>query len=253
MSPKRFFVLMNARSGSTWLVTLLNGQPGVAAYEELLLPHHVKPKYAWLAAGAPDRFIVRRDALPGPRPRKLARYLAEVEAHRADVAACGFKINAAQLRSTPELLPILALRGYRLIVLVRNNVFESSISQLMMSISGEAHSREAGHRSPVTLDPAEVVTRIRRRLRWIAAIQSVRRIWPWPAVEVTYESLVSDQAATLGAALRTIDVDAPPAPVESPLKRRVDLPYDKLIVNFAEVASAVTDAGLSRYLPKPDP
>lgn len=250
MSPKRFFVLMNARSGSTWLITLLNGQPGVAAYEELLLPHPVKPKYAWLAADAPDRFIVRRDALPGPRPRKLARYLAEVEAHRPGAAASGFKINAAQLRGMPELLPILALRGYRLVVLVRDNVFESSISQLMMHISGEAHSREAGHRSPVTLEPSDVVIRIKRRLRWIAAIRSVRRVWPWPAVELTYEGLVSNQTAVLGAALQTIGVNAQPVPVESPLKRRVDVPYDELIANFADVSSAVADAGLARYLPK---
>lgn len=250
MRAKRFFVLMNARSGSTWLITLLNGQPGVAAYEELLLPHPVKAKYAWLAEGAPERFHSRRDHLAGPRPLKFWRYLAEVEAHRAGMASCGFKINAVQFRATPELLPILAVRGYRLVVLVRNNVFESSVSQMMMRISGEAHGREAGDHAPVTLEPAEVLSRIRRRLRWIAACRTVRRAWPHPSAEVSYEALVADQGTALAPVLRAIGVDALPVAVESPLKRRIDRPYAEIVSNYAEVAAAVRGADLARYLPE---
>jgi LPS sulfotransferase NodH len=250
MAAKRFVVLMNARSGSTWLITLLNGQPGVAAYEELLMPHPVNPKYAWLAADAPDRFIVRRPKLPGPRPRKLNRYLAEVEAFRPGALSCGFKVNAVQFRGTPELLPILALRGYRLVVLVRNNVFESSVSQIAMRLGGDAHGREAAGDAPaMEVDPAEVVTRIHRRLRWIGAIRSVRRFWPWPSVEVAYEALVADQADALAPVLRAIGIDAAPVPVESPLKRRIARPYDEAIANYPAVAAAVEAAGLGRYLP----
>lgn len=249
MRPKRFFILMNARSGSTWLITLLNSQPGVAAYEELFLPHPVKPQYAWLAEGAPDRFIVRRKEIKGTRPQAFYRYLDEVEAHRPGAQSCGFKINAVQFRGTPELLPILALRGYRLIVLIRNNVFESSVSQIMMNISGNAHSRVTGGLAPVTLESAEVVARIRRRLRWIAACRAICRVWPHPSTEVSYEALVADQAAALAQVLRTIGIDALPKHTESPLKRRVDRPYDELIANYAEVAAAMREANLARYLP----
>lgn len=250
MRPKRFFMVMTARSGSTWLITLLNGQPGVAAYEELLMPHPVDPRYAWLAADAPERLIARRHALPRARPLRLNSYLHEVEAHRRDAVAAGFKINAVQFRATPELLPILALRGYRLVVLVRDNVFESSISQIMSAITGEAHSREAGVRAPVRVDPAEVVDRIRRRLRWIAAIRGLRRVWPCASTEVTYEELVTDQMAALARILRAIGVDAAPVPIDSPLKRRVDRPYDEVITNFAEVKKRLGEAGLAHHLPQ---
>jgi LPS sulfotransferase NodH len=249
MQSKRFVVLMMARSGSTWLVTLLNGQPGVAAYEELLLPHPVNPKYAWLAADAPERLIARRPDLPGSRPRRLARYLSEVEAHRPGAATSGFKVNATQIPGMPELLPVLALRGYRLVVLLRENVFESSVSVMANRLGGDAHGRELGDQRRLTLDPEELLVLVRRRLRWFAALRMLRALWPWPSVAVSYEDLVADQTAALAPVLRAIGAPAAPIPVQSPLKRRVNQPYADMITNYEEVAAALQRAGLARYLP----
>ena len=250
MENHHFVMAMNARSGSTWLVTLLRGQSGVAAYEELFYPRPVQPRYSWLAEGGPERFIIRGPQLRGARPMRIWRYLNEVETHRADMPVSGFKVNSAQLFGAPEMLPILAARRYRLVVLVRDNVFESSISQIVMHKNNVAHSSEpiaAG--ASYRVDPQEVVARIRRRRRWIAAIRAVRRLWPWPSVEVRYEDLVANQSAALASVLDCIGAAAPPMPVESPLKRRIDLPYDEVITNFSEVAEAMRSAGLGALVP----
>ena len=138
-----FFALTLTRSGSTWLLTLLNGQDGVAAYEELFLPREVSDRYAWVADGSPERFFTRRSALRGPRPRKIWRYLDEVEQSSDGQRFVGFKLMLGQLRDVPELLPILALRGYRMVALVRDNLFDLTLVN-ELSLAGPVADEEPG-------------------------------------------------------------------------------------------------------------
>lgn len=245
-----FFVLTLTRSGSTWLLSLLNGQDGIVAYEELFLAEEVKEKYAWVASGSPDRFFVRRRDLAGPRARKLWRYLDEVERSRpADRPMVGFKLMLGQLRDVPELLPILALRRYRMIVLVRANLFEGAVSRVRLELTGDAQSRKAAEPTCLELPARRLVAEMQKRQRGIRILEGLHRLWPAPSTVVRYDDLLSDRPATLERALRTLGSEADAKSVDSPLKRRSERPYRELIANYDEICDAVRRAGFGSELP----
>lgn len=249
MTKKKFVILTLTRSGSTWLLSLLNGQRNIAAYEELFLWHEVGEKYAWVAEGSPERYFTRRHQLSGLRAAKLWQYLREVEEHRPDMPACGFKLMVGQLREVPELLPVLAARQFRVIALVRDNLFEGAVSRLVMGITGDAHGRVAGgHREPLQLDPALVVREMRRRQLGLNILTAVRRTWPCPSLEVQYSNLVADRAKEVQRISDFLGVEGNATGVESALKRRIDKPYDELITNIDDVRAAVIRAGFGRAL-----
>ena len=231
-------------------MTLLNGQDGVAAYEELFLPREVSDRYAWVADGSPERFFTRRSALRGPRPRKIWRYLDEVEQSSDGQRFVGFKLMLGQLRDVPELLPILALRGYRMVALVRDNLFEGAVSRLVLDMTGDAQSRSDAPRDrQIELAPAAMVAEMRRRRFGLKLLRGLQAAWPAPSVVVRYEDIVTGQSAVLGEVLRTLGSSSDPRAVTSPLKRRIQMPYRELIVNYDEVCEAARRAGFAAALP----
>lgn len=250
MTPRRFFVLTTTRSGSTWLLSLLNSQPGVAAFEELFLWRRVRPEMAWLAEGSPERYFVRRETIGGSRLTRVLRYLREVEAHRPDAQSIGFKLMISQLHHAPDLLPLLALRRYRLILLLRANHFESVVSAMVVDQTDNPHGKDdqAGPRS-LSLDPDELVRRIRVRRQRFLVMRAIKTLWPAPSIEVGYDDLVADQEGTVRGILRTIGVEQAPTPVQSPLTKRIRRPYSELIENFSAVATRMRQAGYGDLLP----
>ena len=246
----RYFVLTSTRSGSTWFLTLLNGQPGVRAFGEIFLWRHVRPEMQWVAEGDPERFYSRRSALGLFRPRQLSRYLDEVEVVLDGNTAGGFKLIISHLRKVPELAVLLLARRYRLILLVRDNVFESTVSEMIALATNNPHGKApSGSQKMLRLDPPELVRRIRQRRRGIRVMQIAQRLWPWPSVEVDYDELVRDQAAAMAPVLATLAVTGPPEVVASELTRRVARPYREIIENYDDVVSALRESGLGAYCP----
>jgi len=250
MASTPFFIFTMTRSGSTWFGSLLDQQPGVACYTELFLSRRVSASAAWLEEGSPERYFTRQTALRGPRPVRLWRYLSEVATHRPQTRAHGFKLIVGQLRQFPELLPILALRRHRMLLLTRENAFESAVSRLVVDAVGRAHSREALPEDlRITLDPAAVIDQIRQRRRALRAMRAMRRLWPAPSVELRYDDLRADRAAALTPALAALGIDAAPCLAESALTRRMTRPYAELIVNYDQLRDAMTRAGFAAELP----
>lgn len=253
MAETRFFILTSTRSGSTWLLTLLNGQSGIRAFGEIFLWRAVRPEFAWVAEGDPERFFVRRKALGRTRLTAMPRYLDEVEAQARPGEALGFKLIVSHLRQVPNLLFHLLARRYRLILLVRDNVFESTVSDMISIARNNPHGEApSGEHPPLVLDPAELVRRVRMRRRGIALMRLLERIWPWPSTVVDYDELVRDQPGTLGPVLRMLGSAAAPQLVESRLTRRITRPYGEIIANADEVFAALHAAGLGDYCPRPD-
>jgi len=246
--PKKFVVLTNPRSGSTWLTFLLRGQPGVMAYSELFhrIPDGVtRPRFD--TAGP-----VRYHDLPrrGLRAFNVKRYIDQVESENTDCLAWGFKLMLGNIYEMPELLFILALRGYRLILLTRPNHFETAVSFLVAQQTGEfiGHT-EATDVDTVTLDPVLVANRITRRQRAIAAMRTLRLLWPQPSAEIVYGDLAKQPLQTLGRVLETIGLTESPVPVQSPVHKQIRKSYQDLIVNFEEVATELRRRGLGHFVP----
>jgi LPS sulfotransferase NodH len=248
MSQVPFVVLTITRSGSTWLVSLLDAQPGVTAYGELFLdqPGSTFIEQHQGAAAAP-RFHVVKDQLGSRRWFQLYRYFNELGPTAAPQDAYGFKLMLH--KKTLDILAMLVVHRYRLICLVRDNVFEGAVSRLIMELTGEAHGSTAAADRRFCLDPSALVQEMRKRRRGIDGLRTVSRLWPWPALMVHYDELREHQQATLERILRLLGRPQPALSVASPLVRRIQRPYDELFENVDELVAAVDRARLSAHLP----
>jgi LPS sulfotransferase NodH len=220
-SPVAFVVLTFPRSGSTWLMNMLDSHPEIAAYDELFLGGEgVQPR-------AEDQlaFASYLERVPEPTrrfrlPHRIA-YLRSVYRERPGVRAVGFKLVYGQVSANPGLLQYFAVRRVRAIHLVRANLLDAVISYEVARESGVFH-RLRGEEAPhgtVRLD----ADGIRERLGYMEWAVSRGRVWlerfRLPRVEVAYEELIGRRDETLGALLRFLDVDPRLDPLDSELVR----------------------------------
>jgi len=245
-SATRFAVVTTPRSGSTWLLELLNSHPGVAAFEELFLDRPVRERYAHVAAGSPPRFRERRKVV-GARPMAVFRYLAEVHEYRAGAQATGFKLMTSHIRALPELVPAMLRHRYRLIGLKRANLFENCVSLHISKASGVAHQAgPRGEAPPVEIDAGALVRDMTGRRRALAGIDALLGSWPCPVLKLAYEDLAADPQAACDRIFGFLGLE--PAPVEGRLAKIVTRPYRETIGNYTEVAAALAAAGLGAHL-----
>jgi LPS sulfotransferase NodH len=248
MSQVPFVVLTITRSGSTWLVSLLDAQPGLTAYGELFLD---QPGSTFIeqhqGAAPPPRFSFVKEKLGSWRWLQLYRYFHQLGDAAAPHEAYGFKLMLH--RKTLDILAMLVVQRYRLICLVRDNVFEGAVSRLVLELTGQAHGSTAAAEQRFRLDPGALVREMQKRRRGIDGLHTVSRLWPWPALVVRYDELREHQQATLERILRLLGRPQPALSVASPLVRRIQRPYDELFENVDELVAAVDRARLSAHLP----
>lgn len=248
MARTPFVVLTITRSGSTWLNSLLDRQPNIAAYNELFLDRLGWRTPEWIIADSPLPFVERKAALGRLRPLQITRYLDEVAAFSPDKKAYGFKLmlHPANL----DILALLAQRRYRLISLVRDNIFEGAVSRLLLSLpSNGTDRRRVPLDERVRLDPKALVRQMKRRQRGLQGLHLVAKFWPWRSLLISYEALRTDEQRTLQTLLEFLDVDGIAASTESPMVKQIQKPYDEIIDNCSEVVEQIEMSGLGRHLP----
>ena len=186
----RFVILTSQRSGSTWLVSLLNQLKDTKAFGELFLPRkHVEN---WDADFAYPRFNEMRGQMRGIRPIQVFRYMDKVYEHPG---AVGFKLMYSQLYRYPELLIYFWTHRVRVVHLVRKNPLDLVISQALKRKVKRAH-RLAGEPPlqdvQVELDPQTLIQKLQIRQRKIKRGHMILRWSGLPSIEIGYEDLQKD-------------------------------------------------------------
>ena len=186
----RFVILTSQRSGSTWLVSLLNQLKDTKAFGELFLPRkHVEN---WDADFAYPRFNEMRGQMRGIRPIQVFRYMDRVYEHPG---AVGFKLMYSQLYRYPELLLYFWTHRVRVVHLVRKNPLDLVISQALKRKVKRAH-RLAGEPPlqdvQVELDPQTLIQKLQIRQRKIKRGHMILRWSGLRSIEIGYEDLQKD-------------------------------------------------------------
>jgi LPS sulfotransferase NodH len=252
----KFAVLSLPRSGSTWVVEMLNSHPAVVAYGELLLPT-TSGTSRW---GATDfvyfttfaeqngggRNPVARAALP-------LRYMSELYAPRDGIDAVGFKLMYGHVRSRPWLLPYMALRRVQVVHLIRRNTLDVVLSRETARRRPSFHARENGHVADVTvrLDPAELVASLRREEKKVNAARAVIRAAGLRSKEFYYEDLVADPDR-FEEMLTFLDVRLPEYRLSSSLVKLNRAPYDRIIENYDSVKQTLESTRFGALLAERD-
>jgi LPS sulfotransferase NodH len=214
----RFVVLTTPRSGSGWLIDLLNSHPAIVAHAELFhVERRTAPDY-----GARDLPYFEAHLTSARRStRRLttlatvcckrsplraghqAAYLAKLYAVRPDARAVGFKLTYAQAAANPALLPLLSLRRVRVVHLVRANVLAGVISWKVARETGIYHLREgeSARRTPVLVDAEQLRSELEERELAIAGARRRLERLRFPVLEIAYEELVRRKEDTLARVL----------------------------------------------------
>jgi LPS sulfotransferase NodH len=240
--PVPFVVLATQRSGSTWVVDMLDSHPQVTAYGELMLSPE---KDMMLPRDVEyfNQFLARTSA----RPRFLVshyltlRFLDQVfSSSRAD--AVGFKLMYDNFFRNPELLGYLVRKRIRIIHVVRENLLDIAISRRAAKSKGVYHvwgDRQV-EQVKVELDTAHLVG----LLRSLDLQQRLARRWlpklGLSVCEASYERLAHDRHryATL---LEFLQVDdSRPEALTSNLNKVVRESHADVIVNYLDVRRVLT-------------
>ncbi len=242
-----FLVLTTQRTGSSWLMDRLDHSPELEGHMELFYLHERREPPR---AGSNDypRFVESRATVArGHRPFAVFRYLENFYARKT---AAGFKLMYSQLREYPEILPWLAWRRLPVVHLIRANHLDVIISERLADATGTSHATvEEGGGKPlrVTLDPGELLPRIRRLEGKQRAMRRLLALLSNPCLETTYEDLCSDPGAfdQVHAFLR---IDGALVRGDTRLVKRQRARHEDVIVNYAEVRDALLRDGRASLL-----
>jgi LPS sulfotransferase NodH len=242
----KFVVLTSQRSGSTWLIDLLDRLPSATAYGELFLPEVREwdagsqnyPRFIEWIAGRPAAF-------------RLFSVFAYLNGLYRRQGAVGFKLMYSQLRMFPEILPYLCARRMPVVHLVRRNHLDVVISGALVRATGQAH-RQQGEPSKkparVYLDPSMLLPQLTRLQRNMEVARGLLRWCHIPSIEVAYEDLALNPSSFdrvwdfLG-----ISVQEGLMPESELLKIRRG-GYREVIGNYEDVSAALLGSSFEHFL-----
>jgi len=116
MAAQRFLIYAQPRTGSTWLVDLLNSHPEIECDSELF-----NDDYQEMARRLWSRRLLRKYPIP---------YM-QVRAKTCPYPAYGFKLLHYQTRRSIDLLAKLHQRGWHIISLRRNQLWNQAVSDVL--------------------------------------------------------------------------------------------------------------------------
>jgi LPS sulfotransferase NodH len=185
-----FVILTSPRSGSTWLVSLLNQMESTTAYGELFLPRKRSGK--WDADFAYPRFVEARQAGRHNRPVEVFKYL---DALYHQPGAVGFKLMYSHLRRYPEMLTYFLVYRVRVVHLVRKNPLDIMISRAVKRKLQQAHrlaNEPAVEGVQIELNTETLIKKLQIKQRKMNRARNLLRWSGLRQMEIGYEELQRD-------------------------------------------------------------
>jgi LPS sulfotransferase NodH len=232
MPGVKFVVLTSSRTGSTWLIDLLNMQSMVDAHGELFLDER---RLTPAIAGREDfpRFIEVHGI---PRLTRLPRVVSYLNRLYRTPRSVGFKLMYTQLRRYPEILAYCALRRIKIVHLTRLNQIDVIVSDELARVTGASHA-QAG-REPrsqkVHLSASSITGQIDRLCRKARQADRLIKLSSCPTLEVRYESLLESEIE-FARVLDFLDVVKSTEPIRSKLVKRGQRDHCEAIANYEEI------------------
>jgi LPS sulfotransferase NodH len=239
-----FVVLATQRSGSTWLMSVLNGLSGVSAQGELFLPRQRSSERRWDSDFAYPRFVELETKRR--RPFSTFEYLDDFF---ATSPSAGFKLMYSQLKVFPEILPYLIRKRIPIVHLVRTNHLDVLISFAVKHRLGQAHvltgDRPADVR--VDLETSTLLADLRHLEFKYRVARTMLRACRLRHLEAAYEDLVADPDA-FARVLEFLDLPTSDEPPSSNIVRSRQGTQRDAVANFHDVAAVLEGTRFAHLL-----
>lgn len=242
MTITKFIIIAHPRSGSTWLVDMLNSHPEIISCSELFFAYAVKDKPTW--SGEKDILLKQaylrksKGIFKRLRPFSCFRYLDYVYSYKDSVNAIGFKLIYGQLLRSPETLVYLLNNKVHVVHLIRRNILDLILSWDASRLRKVMHSFDNVGQVQVDLNTSHLLDRLRwvdRKIRFAKKLFSHSGL---PYIEVEYEALLS-KYSTFDDLLEFLGIEGGKQKLETPLKKLSRGSHKEIIANFEEVRSVL--------------
>lgn len=240
-----FVILTSPRSGSTWLVSLLNQLEDTNAFGELFLPR--KRSSEWDAEFAYPRFVEAQRADERNRPAEVFKYL---DALYQKPGAVGFKLMYSQLRRYPELLAYFLIHRVRVVHLLRKNPLDILISMALRRKLQQAH--RLANEPPVQglqveLNTETLIEKLQIKQRKIKRAQMLLRVSGLRSIEIGYEDLQKDPSV-FQTLCRFLSIETGHVMPESRFQKVRRGSQGQIIKNYSEVKKVLEGTHFLSYL-----
>jgi LPS sulfotransferase NodH len=241
--PKLFVILTTQRSGSSWLVDLLDDHPLIAAYGELFRVTDTSV-FCYGATAVPNFEVMvgpqTFSVSPGLAARRL-RYVRGLARAHPEARAVGFKLMYDQTRDHGGLLGLLGLLRVKFVHLVRRDSLSAIVSFDIATERARWHFRsgDAVHVPRIRTDPESLVERLQRRDQEIERFRRRLARMAVPVHEVAYEDLLARHQETLSGVVEFLGLPAPARPLHSTLVRPTQRRPIDLVENRDDVVAAL--------------
>ena len=247
VSPKpisKFAIVTTQRSGSTWLIDLLDSHPEIRAYGEIFLARPPSAKASNNPRHSLERFYEFQRGHNGIRPWVTLKYLDLLDFRGEGRTAVGFKLMYDQCLVRPEILLKMVRERYRIIHLRRENVLDVVLSLNRMRETNVAHLRSdsgqtAQSSQPASVDPRRLLGDLSYQSRQQRAARVVLKLSRLLVLDVTYEALRHDPVHAMSAIARHLSVSTDHS-WRSSLKKLSKESHRAAIANYAEVEAALS-------------
>ncbi|MBE9140104.1 sulfotransferase [Nodosilinea sp. LEGE 07088] len=229
---QKFCIITTQRSGSTWLVKLLNNHPGIRCFDEMLLYR------------TPDkrrdpnmlRYFDYRQAKGGWRPWILLEYMNRFfDEYPGDYEYIGYKVMYDQLVKRPEVIYPLIKQNYKLIHLVRENFLDIVLSKKNMQKNQLAHASQEVKLDKIYLHPKNLMTELTFLDFKLRTFRAFLAMLPNHSIEISYADLCVDKNEVLAKVLDFFEVESEVVEFKSSLVKMAKGSYADKIENYRDI------------------
>lgn len=251
LKPTLFVIFATQRTGSNWLMSMLDNHPSIASYNELL--EDTGSDWGRQDVEFFEPYYARhcKHNYPFSRARWLFRYLNELYSPQRGTEAIGMKLMYTQLWHNPSVLIYMVRHRVRVIHLVRTNHLDILLSQETAEARQQYHAGqdEAVETPTLTLDPDKVISRLTILELGVRIARCILMLLPIKHCEVSYEQLMAnpDLVSDILAFLKVRTQPESSTLVSSFRKLNTHSKPD-LIENYAEIERALKGTRFERFL-----
>ncbi|MFC1479388.1 sulfotransferase domain-containing protein [Planctomycetota bacterium] len=190
----KFVILTSQRSGSAWVISILNKLDNTTAYGELFIARERKPKdkETWDSDYAYPRYIEEKSKKISIRPFSVFSYMNTLYRNSGHL---GFKLMYGQLKKYPEILAYLTCKRIKVIHLVRKNHLDVIVSFAIKNQIKRAHptsGEEVPDSIKIDLNPDTLIARMKKLRRNVSIARKMLKWSFLPHMEIAYEDLLED-------------------------------------------------------------